>query len=71
MGSSSFRGSADGDRLGAGQERFGQAATIGNSLITDAKSVLGRGAGELKVSEGLLTFVALDENNRPRPVKNA
>jgi acyl-CoA thioesterase YciA len=27
-----------------------------------------RGATELKVTEGLFTFVALDENHRPRPV---
>jgi acyl-CoA thioesterase YciA len=27
-----------------------------------------RGATEVKVTEGLFTFVALDENNRPRPV---
>ena len=29
------------------------------------------GATEVKVTEGLFTFVALDENNRPRPVKPA
>ena len=28
-----------------------------------------RGEQEVKVTEGLFTFVALDENNRPRPVK--
>jgi acyl-CoA thioesterase YciA len=28
-----------------------------------------RGAREVKVTEGLFTFVALDEQNRPRPVK--
>lgn len=27
------------------------------------------GAEEVKVTEGLFTFVALDENHRPRPVK--
>jgi acyl-CoA thioesterase YciA len=27
-----------------------------------------RGALEVKVTEGLFTYVALDENNRPRPV---
>ena len=27
-----------------------------------------RGASEVKVTEGLFTFVALDEHNRPRPV---
>ncbi len=30
-----------------------------------------RGAREEKVTEGLFTFVALDENHRPRPVKRA
>lgn len=28
-----------------------------------------RGKTQVKVTEGLFTFVALDENNRPRPVK--
>ena len=28
-----------------------------------------RGAREVKVTEGLFTFVALDEHHRPRPVK--
>ena len=28
-----------------------------------------RGASEVKVTEGLFTFVALDENHRPRPVR--
>jgi acyl-CoA thioesterase YciA len=27
-----------------------------------------RGATEAKVTEGLFTFVALDENHRPRPI---
>ena len=30
-----------------------------------------RGAEEVKVTDGLFTFVALDENHRPRPVKRA
>jgi acyl-CoA thioesterase YciA len=30
-----------------------------------------RGTEEVKVTEGLFTFVALDENHRPRPVKRA
>ncbi len=30
-----------------------------------------RGAREVKVTEGLFTFVALDDENRPRPVKPA
>ena len=28
-----------------------------------------RGATEVKVTEGLFTFVALDENHRPRPIE--
>ena len=28
----------------------------------------GRGQEEVKVTEGLFTFVALDENHRPRPL---
>jgi acyl-CoA thioesterase YciA len=28
-----------------------------------------RGTSQVKVTEGLFTFVALDENHRPRPVK--
>jgi acyl-CoA thioesterase YciA len=30
-----------------------------------------RGKEEVRVTEGLFTFVALDEQNRPRPVKGA
>ncbi|HEX7930210.1 MAG TPA: acyl-CoA thioesterase [Sphingomicrobium sp.] len=30
-----------------------------------------RGATQVQVTEGLFTFVALDENNRPRPVEPA
>ena len=30
-----------------------------------------RGATEVKVTEGLFTFVALDENHRPRPIDAA
>ena len=30
----------------------------------------GLGATEVKVTEGLFTFVALDQDNRPRPVDN-
>ena len=30
-----------------------------------------RGATQVQVTEGLFTFVALDENNRPRPIEAA
>lgn len=30
-----------------------------------------RGASDVKVTEGLFTFVALDENHRPRPLPSA
>lgn len=30
-----------------------------------------RGASDIKVTEGLFTFVALDEQHRPRPVESA
>jgi acyl-CoA thioesterase YciA len=30
-----------------------------------------RGRAEVKVTEGVFTFVALDENHRPRPVRQA
>ncbi|HYJ83705.1 MAG TPA: acyl-CoA thioesterase, partial [Allosphingosinicella sp.] len=35
----------------------------------DVIAIRDRGAREVKVTEGLFTFVALDENHRPRAVK--
>jgi acyl-CoA thioesterase YciA len=34
----------------------------------DVIATRGRGTQEVKVTEALFTFVALDENNRPRPI---
>ena len=47
---------------------------IGRTSIAIRIEVLAsreRGQTEVKVTEGLFTFVALDENHRPRPVKRA
>ena len=47
-------------------ERMGRTSMgIRIEVIADRN----RGATQVKVTEGLFTFVALDENNRPRPVK--
>jgi acyl-CoA thioesterase YciA len=49
-------------------ERIGRSSiAIRIEVIASRK----RGKEEVKVTEGLFTFVALDENNRPRPVKRA
>jgi acyl-CoA thioesterase YciA len=49
-------------------ERMGRTSMgIRIEVIADRN----RGATQVKVTEGLFTFVALDENNRPRPVKQA
>ena len=47
-------------------ERIGRTS-IG--IRIDVVAIRDRGAREVKVTEGLFTFVALDEDNRPRPVK--
>ena len=47
-------------------ERIGRTS-IG--IRIDVIAIRDRGASEVKVTEGLFTFVALDEDNRPRPVK--
>jgi acyl-CoA thioesterase YciA len=47
-------------------ERIGRTS-IG--IRIDVVAIRDRGAKEVKVTEGLFTFVALDEDNRPRPVK--
>jgi acyl-CoA thioesterase YciA len=49
-------------------ERIGRTS-IG--IRIDVIAIRDRGASEVKVTEGLFTFVALDERNRPRPVKPA
>jgi acyl-CoA thioesterase YciA len=49
-------------------ERIGRTS-IG--IRIDVIAIRDRGASEVKVTEGLFTFVALDERNRPRPVKRA
>jgi acyl-CoA thioesterase YciA len=49
-------------------ERIGRTS-IG--IRIDVIAIRDRGASEVKVTEGLFTFVALDEDNRPRPVKRA
>jgi len=49
-------------------ERMGRTSMgIRIEVIADRN----RGATQVKVTEGLFTFVALDENNRPRAVKQA
>ncbi|MEA3051690.1 MAG: acyl-CoA thioesterase YciA [Sphingomonadales bacterium] len=47
-------------------ERIGRTS-IG--IRIDVVAIRDRGAREVKVTEGLFTFVALDEDNRPQPVK--
>ncbi len=49
-------------------ERIGRTS-IG--IRIDVIASRDRGTREVKVTEGLFTFVALDENNRPRPVKRS
>jgi acyl-CoA thioesterase YciA len=47
-------------------ERMGRTSMgIRIEVIADRE----RGSQQVKVTEGLFTFVALDENHRPRPVK--
>jgi acyl-CoA thioesterase YciA len=47
-------------------ERIGRTSI---RIRIDVIAIRDRGASEVKVTEGLFTFVALDEDNRPRPVK--
>ena len=49
-------------------ERIGRTSI---RIRIDVIAIRDRGASEVKVTEGLFTFVALDENHRPRPVKRA
>jgi acyl-CoA thioesterase YciA len=51
---------------------FAHVERIGRTSITIRIEVVAsrnRGRSEVKVTEGRFTFVALDENHRPRPVK--
>ncbi|MGQ0558934.1 MAG: acyl-CoA thioesterase [Sphingosinicella sp.] len=51
---------------------FAEVERIGRTSIAIRIEVVAsrdRGRREVKVTEGLFTFVALDENHRPRPVK--
>jgi acyl-CoA thioesterase YciA len=47
-------------------ERIGRTSIAIRIEVIASRS---RGKEQVKVTEGLFTFVALDENNRPRPVK--
>ncbi len=47
-------------------ERIGRTSI---AIRIDVIAIRDRGASEVKVTEGLFTFVALDEQHRPRPVK--
>ena len=49
----------------AGIERVGRTSMGVRIEVVASRD---RGATEVKVTEGLFTFVALDEKNRPRPV---
>jgi acyl-CoA thioesterase YciA len=51
---------------------YAEVERIGRTSIAIRIEVIAtrdRGREEVKVTEGLFTFVALDENHRPRPVK--
>lgn len=51
---------------------YAEVERIGRTSIAIRIEVVAtrdRGRQEVKVTEGLFTFVALDENHRPRPVK--
>ena len=47
-------------------ERIGRTSI---AIRIDVIASRDRGKNEVKVTEGVFTFVALDENHRPRPVK--
>ena len=53
---------------------YAEIERIGRSSLAIRIEVIAsrnRGRDQVKVTEGLFTFVALDENHRPRPVKRA
>ncbi|HEX2764395.1 MAG TPA: acyl-CoA thioesterase [Allosphingosinicella sp.] len=50
---------------------YAEVERVGRTSIAiriEVVAIRDRGAREVRVTEGLFTFVALDENNRPRPV---
>ena len=47
-------------------ERIGRTSI---AIRIDVVATRDRGSREVKVTEGVFTFVALDDNHRPRPVK--
>ena len=49
-------------------ERIGRTSI---AIRIEVVATRDRGTTHVKVTEGLFTFVALDENHRPRPVKRA
>ncbi|HEX8527348.1 acyl-CoA thioesterase [Allosphingosinicella sp.] len=49
----------------AGVERVGRTSM---AIRIEVIAIRDRGREQVKVTEGLFTFVALDENHRPRPV---
>lgn len=53
---------------------YAEVERVGRSSMSVRIEVIAsrdRGATQVKVTEGLFTFVALDENHRPRPVEAA
>ena len=50
----------------ANVERIGRTSIAIRIEVVASRN---RGKAQVKVTEGLFTFVALDENNRPRPVR--
>lgn len=51
---------------------YAQVERVGRTSVAIRIEVVasrGRGSSHVKVTEGLFTFVALDENARPRPVR--
>ena len=52
---------------------YAHVETIGRTSMgvrIEVVATRDRGASDIKVTEGLFTFVALDEQHRPRPVDN-
>jgi acyl-CoA thioesterase YciA len=50
---------------------YGEVERVGRTSIAirlDVIATRGRDAKEVRVTSGLFTFVALDENHRPRPI---